>query len=323
MNDTISVIIPIFNKSRFLRKALRSIREQTYSDLEIICIDDASTDNCFDALSELALQDPRIKVFRNESNLGIYANRLVGIRHATGSYTAFADADDLMSPQALELMLKAMVKYDVDLVQMRSSRIMGKLKVKYNETFDPSLTDRRIEGEEYKDLTSYVGMTSYITPPCWNKLYKTQILKVLRHVPFNQFWGDDQIFNIPYLKAAQSMAFIDYIGYHYRWGGATSRHYKYSALRDYKEVHRIKLAMGLDPQYLNPEIITLLEYHIRQLHTERGWTWEAIRMVLEDELKDPFWQRTGLQKSADELIADAMNHVQKNTFKYLVKRLLK
>lgn len=323
MNDTITVIVPIHNKGGLLGKALRSLKKQTYKNLDILCIDDASTDNSYEELLEIAENDPRIAVMRNETNLGSFATRLRAIENVQGEFVTFCDADDIIEPEAIEKLHAAMVGFNVDLVQMRYGRLMGKLKVKYNESFNKNLADRRIEGEEFRSLSSYVGMDSYIAPSCWGKLYRTSLLRMVRHVPFQQFWGDDQIFNIPYLKIARSMVILSYIGYYYRWGGTTDVHYKFSALRDFKEVHRIKSAMGLDQQCLHEEIDMLLRYHVRQMHTEMGWTWDAVKMFLDEELRDPFWKEAGIFATADELIADAQSHVQKHTLKYIVKRLLK
>lgn len=99
----VSVIIPTHNYGRFLRAAIESVQAQTVSDLEIIVVDDASSDNTSEILASIA--DPRMRVFRLETSQGVSVARNTGIEHARGEYIAFLDADDLWVPEKLELQL--------------------------------------------------------------------------------------------------------------------------------------------------------------------------------------------------------------------------
>ena len=320
----VTVIVPIYNKQKLLSKCLDSLLAQTYHNVEIIIVDDCSTDKSA-AKAKFILRQcttQKVRIIQNESNIGHIKSRYKGIDKAQGEYVMFIDADDWIEPAAIQELVDAMLRYDVDLVQMRNQRRLRSVAVKYKESFDPLLADRRIEGEEFRTLASYIGMDSYIFPACWGKLYKTDKLKEMTRMEFNQFWGEDQIFNIQYLRECRSMAFSNYVGYNYRWGGETSR-YKYSALKEYKQVHHLKRIMGQDEQCINDEIKTLLRYHIRSLITELGFTREVLEMILETELRDPLWAQVGLNTDVADLLNEEYTDIQHNKMRYFVKRLLK
>lgn len=88
-----SVILPIFNTEKYLKACLDSIINQTYKNLEIICVDDGSTDGSLKILEEYSSKDSRIKII-NQQNQGVSAARNVGIDNATGDYVSFVDPDD-------------------------------------------------------------------------------------------------------------------------------------------------------------------------------------------------------------------------------------
>ena len=103
----VSVIIGVFNKASFVEECLRSVLSQDVSDVELICIDDASTDGSAEILAGLAAADGRIRLIRNERNLGAGRTRNIGLAAAAGDYVMFLDADDMLAPHALSRLLKA------------------------------------------------------------------------------------------------------------------------------------------------------------------------------------------------------------------------
>ena len=99
----LSVIIPVYNTEEYLRQCLDSVINQTYKNLEIICIDDCSKDATYTILQRLADRDKRITVLKNEENCGIAATRNRGIREGQAEYIAFLDDDDIMPPERLKI----------------------------------------------------------------------------------------------------------------------------------------------------------------------------------------------------------------------------
>jgi glycosyltransferase involved in cell wall biosynthesis len=105
-NTLVSVIIPAYNAENFLSASIESIAHQTYDNLEIIIINDASTDDTSAVINQWASKDPRIKSYDNEVNLGIGATRTKGIELSTGRYVCWQDADDISLPSRVELQTK-------------------------------------------------------------------------------------------------------------------------------------------------------------------------------------------------------------------------
>ena len=111
LNPLVSVIIPCYNAERFVEKAVRSIMEQTYHNLEIICCDDCSSDSTLAILEKLASSDVRIRLIKNKSNLGIARTLNILVDYAHGNYIARMDADDIALPKRIEKQVKYLEKH--------------------------------------------------------------------------------------------------------------------------------------------------------------------------------------------------------------------
>jgi len=105
---TVSVIMPCFNAGRFVADSVNAVLAQSLDDLELIVVDDASTDNSVELLSELAGKDTRVKLILHERNLGASRSRNDGLQLANGPYIAFCDADDIWKPEKLHIQITAL-----------------------------------------------------------------------------------------------------------------------------------------------------------------------------------------------------------------------
>lgn len=105
-----SIIIPVYNKEKYIERCLNSIKKQTFTDWEIICVDDSSSDESIEIIKKYAEKDERIKLFKNKTNEGVGASRNKGISAAQGTYIQFVDADDYLSEKHIEVCDKAMEK---------------------------------------------------------------------------------------------------------------------------------------------------------------------------------------------------------------------
>ena len=114
--NKISVIIPIYNVEKYLARCLDSVISQTYTNLEIICVNDCSPDNSHLILQEYATKDKRIKIITREKNGGLSAARNSGLKVATGKYIYFLDSDDWITPDFLEKMYTAITTQKQDAV---------------------------------------------------------------------------------------------------------------------------------------------------------------------------------------------------------------
>ncbi|EHJ4093882.1 glycosyltransferase family 2 protein [Escherichia fergusonii] len=111
-NQLVSIVTPIYNSAKWIKHLIKVVQEQTYQSWEMIIIDDCSNDETFSVLSEIARCDKRIKVFRNESNLGPGKTRNKAIEIARGRFIAFLDADDEWCTNKLEVQVSAMLEND-------------------------------------------------------------------------------------------------------------------------------------------------------------------------------------------------------------------
>ena len=114
-NAKISVIIPVYNREKSLKKCLDSVMGQTYKNLEIILVDDGSKDSSGVICDEYAAGDSRIKVI-HQQNAGVAAARNAGLAMATGDYIGWVDSDDWIEPDMYECMLDNAQKYEADIV---------------------------------------------------------------------------------------------------------------------------------------------------------------------------------------------------------------
>ena len=105
----ISVIIPVYNAEKYIAGCLDALCAQTFGDIEVLCVDDGSTDGSGSILAEYAGKDPRIRVFP-QANSGPAAARNLGLKNAGGRYVMFCDADDSYRPDCCERMLRAMTE---------------------------------------------------------------------------------------------------------------------------------------------------------------------------------------------------------------------
>lgn len=107
---SVSIIMPAYNSARFIRHAVESVLAQTYTDWELLIVDDCSSDNTEQVVS--AIKDPRIRYMRNEQNMGAASTRNRALRQAEGRYIAFLDSDDLWTPDKLEKQIAFMKQHD-------------------------------------------------------------------------------------------------------------------------------------------------------------------------------------------------------------------
>lgn len=123
MNPFFSIIIPLFNAEPYIAKCLQSCLDQTFANLEVIIIDDCSSDQSVEIAKRYASQDPRLKLFYNPKNLGTFHARLEGIKKAKGEYCLFLDSDDFLAPHACEKIAQILVQSP--LIDMLHFRILN------------------------------------------------------------------------------------------------------------------------------------------------------------------------------------------------------
>lgn len=211
MNVEFSIIVPVYNSEQLLSNCIDSILVQTYTDFELILVDDGSTDRSGKICDEYAEKDLRIKVFHT-CNQGVSMARNFGLSVAQGKYINFVDSDDWITPDYLEKYVEARTGYDYDLVYAEMVRISED-----GNTFIVSLTECSVES--YKDLSGvFVSLLecSEFGYAC-NKSFKRDII-VSNAVSFNKEFRlhEDAVFTAIYCLYVHSVSLISSPVYFYR-----------------------------------------------------------------------------------------------------------
>lgn len=234
MTDKISIIIPVYNVEPYIRKCLDSVINQSYTNLEIICIDDGSTDNSSKICYEYAEKDSRIKIFHTANNGASYARNL-GINNSTGLYIGFIDSDDWIEPNMYEVLYTKIKNYDVTFSIISYYRNTDKESVVMaNRENIPVKTLNQQELLMYSaDLDNYISFGHVI----WNKLYTAEYVKK-NNLTFNPNLRTamDMLFSYEFILADSSCTgvYCDKSLYHYYQRGdsiSTTLTQKYKILR--------------------------------------------------------------------------------------------
>ena len=202
MDDLISVIVPCCNSEKFIKKCLHSIMRQSYENLEIICIDDASTDNTVKIIHSLQEVDPRIRLLVNEQNQGISLVRNRGMAEAAGKYIGFIDADDFVDPDFYGRLLQAAHKTGAEIITTATSAEWPNKKKIWSGK--PGVYQKFAD----KLMAIRIGT-------CWNKLYLTDFLR-RNELSFPPgLLSEDNLFIIKCLALCTKLGVIDSTRYHY------------------------------------------------------------------------------------------------------------
>lgn len=203
MNQTISVIVPVFNVAGYLPQCVDSILSQDYGNLEVILIDDGSTDGSGEICDRYAALDSRVRAI-HQKNGGAAAAKNAGLRLATGEYLAFADSDDYLEPGAYGFLMKALLENGADAVQ-------GSFREVYrNRAEEQRISEEILEGYDYllrfpKDFSCAL---------LWNKLYRRALFDGVFFEEGHKI--DDEYFTYQGFLQPRKVVRMDRVVYNYR-----------------------------------------------------------------------------------------------------------
>ena len=214
----ISVIVPIYNVKDYLIPCIESIINQIFTDLEIILVDDGSTDGCSEICDKYQEIDSRILVIHKE-NEGLVSARKAGLKAAHGSYIAYVDGDDWIEPIMYEHMYQELCRQDADIVMCGRYEDTGKIS---REVFH-GIPEGRYGKEElinYVYPQMIVGDDFFewmIFPGLWDKLFRRKCVEMFQYMVDNRItMGEDAACTYPCLLNADSIYIIHQCLYHYR-----------------------------------------------------------------------------------------------------------
>lgn len=218
----ISVIIPVYNAEAYLGQCIESICKNTYRDLEIICINDGSTDGSLNILQELAQQDARIRIISNEAPSGPSTARNMGLDAAKGDWIACVDADDAVNELYFETLLEAAHQAGEDVGCVLCGRV----------GFKPNFEGLRIfEGDNQRPRTwKYITPKTFVAtmhPWClvWGRIYKAELIGTYRNPP-GLLRSEDIYLNLNVLLADgfPKIVSANAAVYYYRWNPSSITH---------------------------------------------------------------------------------------------------
>lgn len=206
--ELISIIIPVYNCAKYIQKCISSLQEQTYTNLEIIIVNDGSTDNSLDLCEALAVNDERI-VIRSKLNTGVSDTRNIGIDIARGKYLAFIDADDYVEKDYIDKLYYSLIQNNADIVCCGYREILNE----ENNEFIDQVKKRAEISDINKYIDIFVNERDFISSVIWGKLYKTSLVKGIKFR--NLGYGEDTLYLMEIWSNNPKTLFIEYIGYHY------------------------------------------------------------------------------------------------------------
>lgn len=206
--ELISVIIPVYNIEEYLPRCLESVLAQTYENLEILLVDDGSTDKSGVICNQYATSDTRIKVI-HKKNGGVSSARNLGLENANGDYIGFVDGDDIIEKKMFQRLIDNAMKHqcDISCCQMDTVNVDGKSAPSY-DIKSGSLKVERVVSEYF--IEGFVKDMMY--SQC-NKIFSK---KCLEGICFKEYkYGEDILFIFEALMNANEVYYDSYIGYHY------------------------------------------------------------------------------------------------------------
>lgn len=281
----ISIILPIYNMQNYIAECLESVINQTYKDIEIICVNDFSMDNSMTIVKEYAKQDSRIKIVNNEKNRGLGGARNAGLDVATGEYIIFVDTDDKMMPDMAEKLYNCITENKSDMV-FCDVMLLGNdyLQKPYKPFHDLTLISNRTFYPQ-KQMWAFVNMW----PSAWNKIYKKSIIDKYNIRCHENILYEDHTFYYEYLFASEKVSYLP------------------EALYVYRHERSDSIMKEVSPRIL--EIFTILGYinEIFKKNLEDGW----YKILMPKIATRLIWERSANLNKKSEITKEFVKRAQK------------
>ena len=243
MRPFISIIVPVYNAGAYLQPLIDSVLNQTWQNLELILVDDGSTDGSAGVCDAAAATDPRVRVI-HVANGGQSAARNIGLKVALGTHIAFVDHDDILHPCMYATLLEAMTALNAD---EAACNFANTPQEKIHElVFDETCVSPKIVLD--REIVSH-----YFTPswhiPIWNKLYRRELLEGLSFSDLRL--GEDNLFSYRVIKRTKKLVFVDKNMYFQRMHG---NNFEFTGYRYLNDLLRAKEIVLEDIHHTYPDL---------------------------------------------------------------------
>lgn len=295
----ISVIVPVFNTGKALNKCLNSIVNQTYNDIEIILVNDHSTDKLTNSLIyEWVKREPRIRLIDKGVNEGVDLARFSALQVVTGEYITFVDSDDWIEKDALETQINISIKTGADVVIGKMRKVYYHGLFSKENPYEKDWMNRLIQHDELmsKYFLSYFGVNK-LPIQLWSVLFRTTVVKSSNIKPSGMKFGEDLLMSMQIFPQINSLYAVDKVVYNYNVG-APKISDKYfdkwleSARLLYEKKMEIITEMHYDKAmyYQKMELINYLKFYIYVCCTRRLSQRDLNIQSLKNEIQNPIYQ---------------------------------
>lgn len=224
-NDKISIIVPIYNTENCLDKCIQSIINQTYLNLEIILVNDGSTDSTLTICKKYEKLDNRIKVI-NVSKNGVSSARNTGIKCATGKYIGFVDSDDYIDNDMFEILYNLLINNNADISMVSYRKILNKKLINKNNYNGEEIVYDKVEALKY--LLINIEIENYV----WNKLFKKELFENVEFPEGKKF--EDISTTVKLFEKSNKFVYKKVDKYNYiKRENSIVNNYSYDGLKDY------------------------------------------------------------------------------------------
>lgn len=217
--DLITIIIPVYNVKKYLKQCIESVVNQTYKNIEIILVNDGSTDGSGDICDEYAIKDSRVRVI-HKKNAGLGLARNSGLEKASGKYVTFIDSDDYADINMIESLYNCILDEKADTCIGGYKRVDDEGSIIFEESYNYSIfTGKNIQKKLfYRMLGSSPEKSDAIRMSVWNSMYSMEIIRenAIKFPSEREFISEDIIFDSDYYKNAKKVIIIGSTAYNYR-----------------------------------------------------------------------------------------------------------
>lgn len=230
-DEKVSIIIPVYNVEKYLKKCIESIINQKYKNIEILLIDDGSIDNSGKICDNYAYKDSRITVLHKENN-GVSSARNLGLAHANGEYICFIDGDDFAMDDYVEYMLYLIKRENADIALC--TKMFGNFDNEQSKNENIKVLNAEETTEAILNYKIPIGV--------YSKLFKTELIKKYNICFFEElFMGEGFNFNVACFQRANKIAISNRKIYYYRRDNSTSATTKFSIEKCENSLYAIEL----------------------------------------------------------------------------------
>lgn len=209
MQDKLSIVVPVYNVQQYIERCLESIIKQTYKNIEVILIDDGSTDNSAKICQLYVEKDKRFKYYKKE-NGGLADARNYGLKYVSGAYIGFVDSDDYIEKEMFQKLMEIALKYDADVVASKHKVCDEQYLYSLKDTYRSHLMSG------YEMLNEHINLGDskyYITNSVWDRIYRVELLNGIEFEKGKNY--EDIVFTTLVFLKARRCVYFDYSGYIY------------------------------------------------------------------------------------------------------------